>query len=190
MRTRTARGPHATVAFAVVLSAHLALLSALLSPGLTRVLRDGVALPGSGDARLDVALLQTDPVLPSVAAPLTLTLRPPLHIELAVPTIAALGHGALAEADRLQGLYLGQVRARIERAWTDVDTTARVASCLLQIEQDARGEVQRVQLQDCALSRTQQATLITAVRRNSPLPLPPAALGPAADTVLEFNLVP
>ena len=82
-----------------------------------------------------------------------------------------------AEHARLHGLYLGQVQARIERAWTRPrsEIGAPRFSCRARIQQDRRGVVIEVTLDHCNGSERWQQSLLSAVRTASPLPAPPDA---------------
>ncbi len=80
-----------------------------------------------------------------------------------------------AEHARLHGRYLGQVQARIERAWMRPRTEigAPRFSCRARIEQDRRGDVIRVDLDHCNGPQRWQQSLLSAIRTASPLPAPP-----------------
>jgi TonB C terminal len=95
--------------------------------------------------------------------------------------------GSSPEADSLEptsdrqaraelfGRYLGQVRARIERAWwrPRAPIGSDLFDCDLLVIQDARGKVLEVTLQRCNGSIPWQMSLVRAVERASPLPAPP-----------------
>jgi TonB C terminal len=88
------------------------------------------------------------------------------------PTAEAAGD----EAGRamLFGRYMGQIKARIERAWDRPDTTAtQQFDCKVQIKQNAHGEVQEVTLQRCGDDPDWQVSLVQAIQRASPLSAPP-----------------
>jgi len=88
------------------------------------------------------------------------------------PTAEAFGD----EAGRamLFGRYMGQVKARIERAWEHpVEAATEQFDCSVQIKQDSRGEVQEVTLQRCNDDPTWQVSLVQAIQRASPLSAPP-----------------
>jgi hypothetical protein len=77
----------------------------------------------------------------------------------------------------LYGRYLGQVQARIERAWMRPRTeiTGPRFTCRARIEQDRRGEVIGVKLDHCNGGNRWQQSLVSAIRIASPLPAPPDA---------------
>ncbi|MGH8240775.1 MAG: TonB C-terminal domain-containing protein, partial [Steroidobacteraceae bacterium] len=73
------------------------------------------------------------------------------------------------------GRYLGQVSARIERAWRRPRSAigAGLFSCQTKIEQDERGKVLSVELRYCTGDARWQHSLVAAIERASPLPSPP-----------------
>jgi hypothetical protein len=75
----------------------------------------------------------------------------------------------------LYGRYLGQVQARIERAWLRPrsDIGAPTFSCGVKIEQNARGDVVGIALDHCNGTERWQQSLMSAIRTASPLPAPP-----------------
>lgn len=82
-----------------------------------------------------------------------------------------------AEHARLYGRYLGQVQARIERAWVRPrsEIGAPRFSCRVRIRQDRRGDVAEVTLDHCNGTERWQHSLVSAIRTASPLPAPPVA---------------
>ncbi|HEV2230189.1 MAG TPA: cell envelope integrity protein TolA, partial [Steroidobacteraceae bacterium] len=82
-----------------------------------------------------------------------------------------------AEHARLYGRYLGQVQARIERAWTRPrsEIGASRFSCRARIRQDRRGVVIEVTLDPCNGTERWQQSLVSAIRTASPVPAPPDA---------------
>jgi hypothetical protein len=87
---------------------------------------------------------------------------------------------------QLLGLYTGQIRARIERAWrrprTSVNEEIKVSRsetddtfvCQAEIVQDRRGNVEQIRLPTCNGSRAWRHSLIAAIQQASPLPAPPS----------------
>jgi hypothetical protein len=77
----------------------------------------------------------------------------------------------------LYGRYLGQVQARIERAWMRPRTEigAQRFLCRARIAQDRRGEVIDIKLDHCNGGERWQQSLVSAIRTASPLPAPPDA---------------
>lgn len=80
-----------------------------------------------------------------------------------------------AEHARLYGRYVGQVQARIERAWMRPRTEIGASrfSCRARIQQGRPGTVVDVTLDHCNGSSRWQQSLISAIRTASPLPAPP-----------------
>jgi hypothetical protein len=79
------------------------------------------------------------------------------------------GHAALF------GKYMGQVSARIERAW--MRPRSPIAGgrfeCRVRITQDVRGNVQSIELQSCGADETWRKSLTSAILQASPLSAPP-----------------
>lgn len=77
----------------------------------------------------------------------------------------------------LFGRYVGQIQARVERAWIRPRAPIGADSfdCRVQVLQNLRGEVQEVTLQRCNGSAQWQQSLVRAIERASPLPAPPDA---------------
>jgi TonB-like protein len=75
----------------------------------------------------------------------------------------------------LFGRYMGQVSARIERAWLRPRTPVGdpLFSCQVRIEQETSGSVREVTLVHCNGSARWQLSLVQAIQAASPLPAPP-----------------
>jgi len=75
----------------------------------------------------------------------------------------------------LYGRYLGELQARIERAWLRPRTEIGAArfSCQVRIKQDRHGAVVDVRFDHCNGTLRWQQSLLTAIRTASPLPAPP-----------------
>jgi hypothetical protein len=97
-------------------------------------------------------------------------------------------HNAAARA-ALFGRYMGQIQARIERAWMRPRTALGASSfqCRVQIVQDARGAVQQTTLQRCNGDTRWQLSLVQAIQSASPLPAPPNENVFAEALTLEFR---
>lgn len=88
------------------------------------------------------------------------------------PTQEAMGDGA--GRAMLFGRYMGQIKARIERAWEyPVKTYLDAFECKVQIRQTPNGEVKEVTLQRCGDDLTWQLSLVQAIQQASPLSAPP-----------------
>ena len=74
----------------------------------------------------------------------------------------------------LFGRYMGQIKARIERAW-NYPTNKSLTSfrCMAQIKQSKQGEVQEVTFQQCNNDPAWQLSLAKAIQAASPLSAPP-----------------
>ncbi len=74
----------------------------------------------------------------------------------------------------MEGRYLGQIRARIDRAWQRPRTGigAPIFQCQVQVDQDSVGRVQQVTLLECNGGAPWQLSLVHAIEAASPLPAP------------------
>jgi hypothetical protein len=75
----------------------------------------------------------------------------------------------------MYGRYVGQIRARIDRAWQRPRTAigAPIFQCEVQVDQDSRGRVNEVTLLDCNGDTRWQLSLVHAIEAASPFPAPP-----------------
>jgi hypothetical protein len=73
------------------------------------------------------------------------------------------------------GRYMGQITARIERAWlrSRDPLDDPLFRCRVQIRQSKSGDVREVTLQSCNGTPAWQASLVEAIQTASPLPAPP-----------------
>ena len=73
---------------------------------------------------------------------------------------------------KLAGLYESQIRARIERAWTQPSESVRalIYSCRVKVRQKRDGQVEDVSLEDCEGSFEWLNSLVKAIYSASPLP--------------------
>jgi hypothetical protein len=80
-----------------------------------------------------------------------------------------------ANAAAMFGRYMGQVTARIERAWIRprAPVNGRQFQCLVRIEQDRVGMVKEITLQRCNGDTRWQLSVVRAIESASPLPAPP-----------------
>jgi hypothetical protein len=80
-----------------------------------------------------------------------------------------------AERAMLFGRYMGQINARIERAWLRPRTAigGTLFECQVSIAQDRSGNVTEVTLQQCNGDALWQQSLVSAIQSASPLPAPP-----------------
>lgn len=123
------------------------------------------------------------PAVPS--PPLTPISMPAAYPELAAhfPEETSQTAGDSDANTRLYGQYLGQIDARIDRAWIRPRTPIGDArfSCQVRIDQDAAGNVSDVVLERCNGSPRWRLSLVHAIESASPLPAPPdpAVFAPA-----------
>jgi hypothetical protein len=183
----------------VSLAMHALLLTPLLlgaAPHRTRAPEaPGGSLPSSNDSALTVVLLDdgdskprapprlSDTLVLTPVRSITLRDLPVLLIDPAIPDTASPGERASAPQAQgdaaayalLYGRYLGQITARIERAWMRPRSSpgADTFACRLQVLQDERGQVLGVTVGRCNGDARWRASLVEAVRSASPLPAPP-----------------
>jgi hypothetical protein len=110
----------------------------------------------------DLPLPSPDPAIPDTASPGERASAPQTQ-------------GDAAAFALLYGRYLGQITARIERAWMRPRSSpgADTFVCRLQVLQDERGQVLGVTVGRCGGDARWRASLVEAVRSASPLPAPP-----------------
>jgi hypothetical protein len=75
----------------------------------------------------------------------------------------------------MYGRYLGQIHARIDRAWLRPRTAigAPIFQCQVQVDQDSSGRVLATTLIECNGGTRWQLSLVHAIEAASPLPAPP-----------------
>jgi hypothetical protein len=104
----------------------------------------------------------------------------------AAPSAEATGDDA--GRAKLFGLYMGQVKARVDRAWEHPSAPlAGRFQCKVQIAQGEHGDVKEVTLQRCNGSPAWQVSLVQAIQRASPLPAPPSEKVFTAVLTLNFD---
>jgi hypothetical protein len=89
----------------------------------------------------------------------------------------------------LFGRYIGQIEARVERAWLRPRTPigAEVFECRVRVQQSGRGAVVEITLKDCNGDPRWQVSLVNAVQGASPLPAPPDPSVFASSIELSFS---
>lgn len=166
--------------FAGVVVTHGMLVALLLQGGLTVPLIEAVdpASRVASGGRLQVLLMEPPLIVPRTAesAP-SLTLAAELVDLPERPTIEWVSEEPNPD-ERLAGLYLGQLRARISRAWESLSVghSPALPDCVVQLVQDDRGDVLEVAVRDCPVASPMRERLIQAVWAAAPLPAPPATL--------------
>jgi TonB C terminal len=81
----------------------------------------------------------------------------------------------LENRSALYGRYIGQINARVFRAWLRPRTPigSPSFSCRAHINQDTRGNVKEVKLEACNGDARWQLSVVHAIKSSSPLPAPP-----------------
>lgn len=135
------------------------------------------AIPDSADSPALVAIRLSGivPTLPAVsAAPDGSEHRDPED------------HSSLGE---MSGRYVGQIQARIDRAWLRPRTAigAPIFRCQVQVDQDGAGRVDDVTLLQCNGDTRWRLSLVHAIEAASPLPAPPAFAVFTRHVLLEFR---
>ena len=199
----TRRGRHPGVVLVCAL-ASLALHALLLSPilfGTGKHKNTEPEVPGAGanadhpgaDGALIVELIEeshnassasarmpaSSLISPPFRRPAAVDVAPPelipdIDVERDSPTLAQTQGDDNVRA-RLYGIYVGQISARIERAWLKPRSplAADRFVCRVQLLQGPSGEVRDVTLSDCNGDERWQSSLVSAIRSASPLPAPP-----------------
>ena len=89
--------------------------------------------------------------------------------------LAAEDHRQSAETAGLLGRYVGELQARVERAWIRPPTAVHGLHCVVRVSQVPGGVVTNVKIADCNADSAVQQSITLAVYRASPLPAPPDA---------------
>ena len=117
----------------------------------------------------------TTPMLATVAVdvPLAAVSIPASSAPDEIPSTPGDGDSAAQAA--LLGRYVGQIDARIERAWQRPRSPLKEDNfaCRVKIVQDATGAVQEITLERCNGDARWQLSLVHAIQLASPLPAPP-----------------
>jgi hypothetical protein len=158
--------------------------------GLEWVSIDESSLADSG-SNLTLALL------PPQLVPIATALAKIPQLAIAIPDQDRDVTGTSGESDsesthRLQGQYMGQINARIDRVW--VRPRSAIGEdrflCYVRIAQDAGGNVTEVTLEQCNGTVRWQLSLVRAIESASPLPAPPDSSVFAHVIHLRFEAVP
>ena len=118
--------------------------------------------------------------------------RPPAELkpeEFEAADVATEAAGDPTGTAALFGRYMGQVSARIERAWLRPRTAVSGGhfDCQARITQDRAGNVLDIELQECGADERWRATLLAAIRRASPISSPPEPWLYSATLTLRFS---
>lgn len=89
----------------------------------------------------------------------------------------------------MYGRYVGQIHARIDRAWQRPRTSigASIFQCQVQVDQDSVGRVDQITLLQCNGNTRWRLSLVHAIEAASPLPAPPNPAVFARHIILEFR---
>jgi hypothetical protein len=89
----------------------------------------------------------------------------------------------------MYGRYLGQIHARIDRAWRRPRSAigAPIFQCQVQLDQDSVGRVDEITLLECNGGTPWQLSLVRAIEAASPLPAPPDPAVFVHHVLLEFR---
>lgn len=89
----------------------------------------------------------------------------------------------------LYGRYVGQIHARVDRAWRRPRTAigSPIFQCQVQIDQDRLGRVGEVTLLQCNGDARWRLSIVHAIEAASPLPAPPDPAVFARHVLLEFR---
>ncbi len=148
-------------------------------PAMTLVMLDDTADPRETERpspeKLSEVLSSARVLVPIGSLHLANAVTPPAIEESSVvqpdnPPSASEGERAL-----MFGRYLGQVTARIERAWLRPRSAISSESftCWVQVEQDRERNVKEVTLKECNGTTAWQLSLVRAIESASPFPAPP-----------------
>ncbi len=97
--------------------------------------------------------------------------------------------GDTPEGALMYSRHMGQITARIERAWIRPrsSTGSGQFKCRVEIEQDGRGNVEKVTPQECNADSIWRLSLVHAIQAASPLPVPPDPAVYRKSMILEFE---
>jgi hypothetical protein len=94
----------------------------------------------------------------------------------------------LLAVQRLQGIYKGQIEARVSRILeSSIARHQSVAPCILRVIQDERGQVLEVQTDGCEADAEWRDAISQALMQASPLPLPPEGLAMGSYLTLDMS---
>jgi hypothetical protein len=130
-------------------------------------------LPAMTEAPALAELIERPPSLLEITGPDSLPLKPLFPSEEGEEATAS--EADLIARTKLVGLYEGQIRARIERAWAMPREQSHETgfSCRVKIRQSSTGYIEEIELQRCDDSPVWQRSLTNAIFAASPLPAPP-----------------
>ncbi len=129
--------------------------------------------------------------LPVTMRPISLTDALPMPPILPVPASNRQSEGQ-SGLSAMGGRYLGQIRARIERAWLRPRSAIGepLFQCQVQLDQDSAGRVLTITLVECNGRTSWQLSLVHAIEAASPLPAPPNPAVFVHHVLLMFRAMP
>lgn len=133
------------------------------------------------------AVLIDDRSTAAIASPsLSPPVLRPIHVNLPDVSNRSKADSGLAV---LYGRYLGQIDARVERAWLRPRSVigAPLFRCQVELAQRRDGTVQTITLQRCNGTVSWQQSLVRGINAASPLPAPPDPRVFAHRVVLHFE---
>ena len=149
-------------------------------------------------ASADLELPQSKPAESAISTAETLvlladTVKPPDDLKFEDDTAkddeSSEAAGDPAGQAALFGKYMGQVGARIERAWMRPRTAIDNGhfDCRARVMQDRQGNVLSISLEDCGSNEPWRKSLTSAILRASPLSAPPEPWLFSAALTLNFS---
>lgn len=156
-------------------------------PGDTADLKWVVLESASGSSALIKRSSPDSPALRAIGVTEALAKLPTLPSEASDPGSGASdGESGLGA---LYGRYLGQIHARVDRAWLRPRTAigAPIFECQVQVDQNGVGRVLAITLLDCNGGSSWKLSLVQAIEAASPLPAPPNPAVFVHHVLLEFR---
>jgi TonB C terminal len=157
-----------------------------------------------GDAAMQWVVLNDSSDAPAISAPaLSSPVLQAIGVTDALPALpsntlpAGFSQTATEQADGQSGLgtmygrYVGQIRARVDRAWQRPRTAigAPIFQCQVQVDQDSLGHIGSMTLLQCNGNTRWRLSLVHAIEAASPLPAPPNPAVFAPHIVLAFRAI-
>lgn len=145
----------------------------------------GPAFRVAGIATPDIATVHTAIVLPFPELP---SIDPVAADSFERPREMSSSEDLLT-AQRLQGLYVGQIKARLLRLLETVGSvrTNSQSRCLVHVVQDERGQVLDVVSDECEGDAEWQREIHSVIRMASPLPIPPQGLAMGSYLTIDLS---
>lgn len=95
----------------------------------------------------------------------------------------------LQAAGHLQGIYIGQIKARLLRLFENARSgeASSAGACIVHIVQNEQGAVLDVVSDECERNDEYRSEIDRAIRRASPLPIPPEGLAMGSYLTLDLS---